>query len=606
MRKNNFKSIYLRTKLWVMPVFRAIAGSFRAIDTLLCIVSLGIFIYQFGFNIADNELTFARSIYRLTFVFYTFRLTASLIRNLIKAGDLRYLLSLLYYFPVLLTWLAGWVLPAQVIARYQTLSFFAHDYAVYFFTAIHVVFGLSRTVTQSLSKHLNPNWLFVGSFLFLIFAGTGLLMLPKATIQPVSFHEALFTSVSAVCVTGLTVVDTATRFSALGKVIIMLLIQAGGIGIMTFTSFFGLFSGSGHSLQNRFIIKNVVNDENGIGQIFYTLRNTITVTLFVEILGAGYLYYAANGQSWHDLWLAGFHSVSAFCNAGFSILPNGLMNALTRDNNMYLGGISALVIIGGMGFPIIFNLLVWLRKKMGNLLRTLSGHSYRNRYVPRVLNTSTVIVLVTTLFLLVSGTLLFFLSERHHVLSGMDTISSLTTAFFMAVTPRTAGFNSFSMSGLMPVTLLWMIVYMWIGASPMSTGGGIKTTTFGIAILNVWNTLRGRDRIEIRHREIAPSSVNRAFVIIFVSVVLIALSTIAISITDRQVPLLSVLFECVSAISTVGLSVDLTPTLSPMAQSILIVLMFVGRIGFFTLLSCFIPQRKNLNYRLPYEHVSIN
>ncbi|MDD3078253.1 MAG: potassium transporter TrkG [Paludibacter sp.] len=602
----NFKSWYLKSKLFFNPLFRFAINVMKTADTILCLLSLSVFIYQFGFNIPESQFYYAQTLYKLTFVFYFLRLTLSISRNIFQRPIKSSIFTLIYYLPVLFTFVSGWVLPQHLQSAHPVIEFFRKDFVIYFFTAIHVVFGLSRTLTRSLSKHINPNWLFVGSFLFLIFAGAGLLMLPNATTIPVTFHEALFTSVSAVCVTGLVVVDTATRFTLMGKIIILALIQAGGIGIMTFTSFFGLFSESRHSLQNQFVIKNMMNDEEGINHIFSGLRNIIFVTFFVELVGMGYLYYASHGQGWTDLWFAGFHSVSAFCNAGFSILPNGLCNSATYTNYSYLSGISVLIIIGGLGFPIIFNILTWARKKLANFLRTIIGRGYKNTHVPRILNTSTVIVLVTTLILLVSGTIVFYISEYNNTLANYDSIGKVVTAFFMSVTPRTAGFNSFSMTGLLPVSVLWMIFYMWIGASPMSTGGGIKTTTFSIAILNVWNTLRGRDRIEIRYREIAPSSVNRAFVIIFISIILIGASAMIISVLEPHIPIQSVVFECVSAISTVGLSLDVTPTLSQTSQTIIILLMFVGRIGFFTLLSCFIPQKTRLNYRLPYEHIGIN
>jgi potassium uptake TrkH family protein len=568
--------------------------------------SLGVFIYQFGFNISENQLVYTSALYRLTFLFYFFRLSISNFRNLFQKRNFKKIFSYLYYLLILVVFFTGWIFSADFIRENLILRFLSQDFVVYIFTAIHVVFGLSRTITRSLSKLINTNWLFVGSFLFLIFAGTGLLMLPRATYIPISFLDALFTSVSAVCVTGLVVVDTVTTFTPLGKTIIILLIQLGGIGIMTFTSFFGLFAESKYSFKNQIVIKDLINDEEGIGHIFNGLRNIILVTFFVELIGASYLFYVTGGQSWEDAALAGFHSVSAFCNAGFSILPGGLIHESVMFNNWYLLGISFLIIIGGLGFPIIFNVWTWLRKKMANLFRSLIGKGYKNKHVPRVLNTATVIVLVTTSVLLISGTLIFYFTEYHHTLNSLDEAGKLVTAFFMSVTPRTAGFNSFNMSELTSITLIWMIFFMWIGASPMSTGGGIKTTTFGIAVLNVWNTLRGRESIEIRYRQIAPSTVNRAFVIIFMSVMILSISILLIHILEPAVPVLSVVFECVSAISTVGLSVDLTPLLSEGSRIVLIVLMFVGRIGFFSLMSCFIRTKSLHNYRYPYEHISIN
>jgi len=603
----HLKSLFLKTKISLLPFFRLLISTFRRVDVAFCVLTLAVLVYQFGFGIPEHQIGYASLIYKLNFLIYVVSLTVWQSRQFSSImSSRRFYGGFFYYLLVLITFLAGWVLPKHLLVENPLLNFFDQVWIVYIFVAIHVVFSLSQSFTRSLNQHLNPNWLFVGSFLFLIFAGTGLLMLPKATYLPISFLEALFTSVSAVCVTGLVVVDTASAFTPIGKTIIILLIQAGGIGIMTFTSFLGLFSNTRQSLQNQFIIKNVINNDESISNLFSGLRNIIIVTFFVEFFGALFLYYSAGGDSWTDVFVSVFHSISAFCNAGFSIVPDGLYNSTFSNNYSYLTAVSFLIIIGGLGFPIIFNLFTLLKYMLVNQIRFLFGEQKHYKHIPRILNSNTVIVMYTTIFLLVSGTVLFYFTEFDNVLAPHKGIGKIASAFFLSVTPRTAGFNSFDMTQLYPMTVMWMIFYMWIGASPMSTGGGIKTTTFGIAILNIWNTLRGRDHIEIRYRQIAASTVNRAFVVIFISIVILSMSTMLISWLDPQVPLRSVLFECVSAISTVGLSINVTPTLSHQSQIVLIVLMFVGRIGFLSILSCFIKPRQNLNYQFPHENISIN
>jgi len=603
----HLKSLFLKAKIFLLPFSHLLISIFRRVDVAFCVLTLAVLIYQYGFGIPEYHIAYASLIYRLNFLIYIAGLTMWQVRQFSSTmSSRRFYGGFFYYLLVLLTFLAGWILPKHLLIENPLLNFFDQVWIVYIFVAIHVVFSLSQSVTRSLNQHLNPNWLFVGSFLFLIFAGTGLLMLPKASYLPISFLEALFTSVSAVCVTGLVVVDTASAFTPIGKAIIILLIQAGGIGIMTFTSFLGLFSNTKQSLQNQFIIKNVINNDESINNLFTGLRNIIIVTFFVEFSGALFLYYSAGGNSWSDVFVSVFHSISAFCNAGFSIAPDGLYNSTFSNNYSYLTAISFLIIIGGLGFPIIFNLFTLLKYMVVNQFRFLFGEQKHYKHIPRILNSNTVIVMYTTIFLLVSGTVLFYFTEFDNVLATHKGIGKIASAFFMSVTPRTAGFSSFDMNQLYPMTVMWMIFYMWIGASPMSTGGGIKTTTFGIAVLNIWNTLRGRDHIEIRYRQIAASTVNRAFVVIFISIVILSMSTMLISWLDPQVPLRSVLFECVSAISTVGLSISVTPTLSHQSQIVLIALMFVGRIGFLSILSCFIKPRQNLNYQLPHENISIN
>lgn len=603
----SIKYTYLKLKMVLHPFLKMCVRFIFGIDVFICLLALALFIYQFGFNVPEHQMLFAKSVYYLTFLFLVVRQTISIIQSLInrKQPTRNKLKEFLYYSIVLLVFLAHWVFPESWMSDviFRTLS---HEYILYVLAAIHVIVTLSQSVISWLNTYLNPYWLFVGSFLFLIFAGAGLLMLPNATHEPITFFQSLFTSVSAVCVTGLVVVDTATTFSPVGKAILLFLIQAGGIGIMTFTSFFGFYSQARHSVQSQLTIRNMLNDEEGFGQLLNSLRNVVFVTFLVEIIGAVFLLLSKDIYTWKTVAESFFHSVSAFCNAGFSIYSNGFMNEAIHNNIGYLFSASLLILIGGLGFPIIFNLINWLKYRLAILFRRVFRKQQTFKHIPRILNTNSVIVLITSAALLVFGTVFFYISEYNNALAALTQLEKISTAFFMAVTPRTAGFNSFDMSSLFPVSLLFMIPLMWIGASPMSTGGGIKTTTFGIALINVWNTIRGREKNEVRYRQISPSTVNRAFVIIFVSIVLLMICVLLMRIFEPHVAIEHIVFECVSALSTVGLSVDLTPTLTPQSHALLIVLMFTGRIGFITLLSCFIKPKTFHNYQYPHEVIAIN
>lgn len=606
----NLKRFFLKTQLFLTPLVKFITRGIYGIDLLICVLALSFFIYQFGFDVTPERLIYGDFIYRATFLFYFVRSTMSVFRDVNSRGrsilTFRVLSGFALYLLVLLVFLVNWVLTPDVYLNHLFFSVLRDIRIIYFFVAVHVLITVSRNLIALLNRKLNPGWLFVGSFMLLVFAGSGLLMLPRATYHPIGFLDALFTSVSAVCVTGLVVVDTASVFTPVGKAILLLLIEAGGIGIMTFTSFLAMFSHDKYSFQSRLTLKNMMNLDDGINHLFSSLRNVITVTFLIEGIGTVLLFYQTGGSGWRDVFDALFHSVSAFCNAGFSVYDHGLMNESVRHNYPFLLSVSALIVFGGLGFPIIFNVFTWLKYKLMNAWVFVFRRKKPFRHIPGVLNSNSVIVLTVSLTLLTGGAVFFFFAEKDHLLSGMGNAEKVITSLFMSVTPRTAGFNSFSMGGMTDLSLVVMIFLMWVGASPMSTGGGVKTTTFGIAVLNVWNTLRGRDRIEVRRRQIAQATVNRAFVIIFVSVVLLFFSILLVRSFDPGAPLLSVVFECVSAVSTVGLSLDLTPLLSDQSRIVLIFLMFTGRIGFITLLSCFISPGKFRNYQYAHEHITIN
>jgi potassium uptake TrkH family protein len=475
--------------------------------------------------------------------------------------------------------------------------------------AIEALLKISAVITHSLSTKISPSWIMVGSFLAMIFAGTGLLLLPRATVSGISFFDALFTATSAVCVTGLTTIDVATTFTTAGHIIILFLIQLGGIGIMTFTSFFGLMFAGRHPSQNKMLIKDLIDPDNSVSQIFTTLRNIIFITIAIELLGALFIYEAMGDYTLYGAFVAIFHSISAFCNAGFSTLETGLFHPDFRNNYLLLNSLSWLIILGGIGFPILFNLWQWIKNKTQKIIYKLQKRNNTSLLTSNssLLTSNTVIALIMTIILVVGGTIIFFITEYNSVLND-DTsfFGKLSTSFFLATVPRTAGFSSFSMGSLTNISVVIMILYMWIGGSPMSTAGGIKTTTFAIALLNVINTLRGRDHIEIRRRTIAKQSINRAFIIIFSSLVVVAFGVVVLSIFEPQLPTQYAIFEVVSAFSTVGLSLNLTPDLTFISKITILIVMFIGRLGTITILSCFISNKGIQFYQYPTEHIPIS
>jgi len=467
---------------------------------------------------------------------------------------------------------------------------------------------LSRMEINLLIKILNPAQLFMVSFAFIISAGAMLLMMPMSTTLPIDFTDALFTSTSAVCVTGLTVVDTATRYTFLGKFIILALIQIGGIGVMTITSFFGIFFKEKSSLREQTMLRDYLS-EDSFDVILKSLMKVVLITLLIEAIGAAFVYMSleknALGSVSDNLKFSIFHAVSAFCNAGFSTLSDNLYDVRIRTNYNVHFWIANLIVLGGIGFPVLLNLYQYCKsqvKWMFEYFRT------RKSYVHRVnmITLNSKIVIFATFILIVTATLAFMYFEADHTQQGMDFKARLATSYFQSVTPRTAGFNSFSMAALSMPTILIMTFLMWVGASPVSTGGGIKTSTFALAILNAIRIIRGQNHIEVHRYEIHEYSVNKAFAIITLSIFIILFGSFAIFTIDGQFGMFRIIFECFSAFGTVGLSLDLTPNLSAPSKYILIILMYVGRMGSITLLLSLAKGFGSSSlYRYPKENLII-
>ena len=467
---------------------------------------------------------------------------------------------------------------------------------------------LSRMEINLLIKVLNPAQLFMVSFAFIIFSGATLLMMPMATTSPISFTNALFTSTSAVCVTGLTAVDTATRFTFLGKFIILGLIQVGGIGVMTITSFFGIFFKEKSSLREQSMLRDYLS-EDSFDDILKSLMKVVLITLLIEAIGATFIYLSleknALGSMSDNLKFSIFHSISAFCNAGFSTLTDNLYDVRIRTNYSVHIWIANLIVLGGIGFPVLLNLYQYCKSQViwiGEYIKTKKSYVHRVNMI--TLNSK--IVMFTTFLLIVFGTLAFFYFEKEHTQQGMDVKARLAMSYFQSITPRTAGFNNCAMSVLSMPSILVTIFLMWIGASPVSTGGGIKTSTFALAIMNAFRIMKGQNHIEVHRYEIHEYSVNKAFAIITISIFTIVLGSFGIFIFDGTLGILKIIFECFSAFGTVGLSLDLTPKLSDPSKYILILLMYIGRMGSITLLLSLAKAYGTSSlYRFPKENIII-
>ncbi|GAB2775669.1 potassium transporter TrkG [Rhabdobacter roseus] len=561
-----------------------------------------IVMYDLGFPHIIKYLFFA-SCYLFYLVSFTITVTLRTVRFPPPERNQR----LFQWF--LITLLAVFCYYKYSVMRYSPDFNSVSYYGSLFLCFVLIVLDSSRKILTVYTRQFNPALAFVLSFMLLALVGCGLLLLPRSTINGISFTDALFTSVSAVCVTGLATLDTASEFTRLGKFFIMLLIQLGGLGVLSFTSFFGYLYKGGLSLENQLFLKDFVTAER-VSDTFKSLMQIILITLGVELLGAIFIYYTVDlgtfANAGQRFRFSVFHAVSAFCNAGFSTMPDGLFNShLTHDYDFQLV-ICVLAIVGGIGFPIIADFSHSLKHYGAELYQRLR-FGKPIRFLSRTVSINTSLVLTMTGILLASGMVVFFITEYYGVLYDHETWDGkLTTAFFASMTPRTAGFNTFDLSLMQPATVLVYLLFMWIGASPGSTGGGIKTTTFAVAMLNIISLAQGQDRVEFRRRQIPAESIRRAFSTMILSLLVIGPAILIITVLEPGAKLIHVAFECFSAFSTTGLSLGITPQLSDAAKIVLVFIMFIGRVGTFTLFVAFIRRVRATNYKYPKENIFIN
>jgi trk system potassium uptake protein len=441
-----------------------------------------------------------------------------------------------------------------------------------------------------------PPQLFAGSFALLIAVGTvGLKVLPGLYgpgHAPLSWTDALFTSTSAVCVTGLIVVDTATYFTVWGQAWILGLIQLGGLGVVTFTSLIIASLGRRLSLRQE-TFTTVMTDVAPHVDTRRLVRDVVLFTVVIELAGALALLasFGARLGFTEALWPAVFHAVSAFCNAGFSTFSRSLITF--QESGAVLTAISALIVVGGLGFLTLEEVYLWRRA-------TLTGRRFRVSLHSRL-------VLVTTGVLLVGGTLAAALFEGDGLFRDMTPGVRWLNAFFVSVTARTAGFNAIHYPDASAATNFLTVLLMTVGGSPGSTAGGIKTTTLALLVLVAWARLRGRSSVDAFGRSIPSATAARAFSVTLLGAFVLVAATLLLIATERGANdrFLALLFEAVSALGTAGLSLDVTPTLSTPGRLLVIVLMFVGRVGPLTVAAALARPRRAATPRFAYEDVMV-
>jgi len=442
-------------------------------------------------------------------------------------------------------------------------------------------------------------------FLAVITVGTLLLWLPWSTSngQWNPFVIALFTATSAVCVTGHIIVDTPTHFSTFGHLIILLLIQVGGLGYMTATTFLIILLGRKFNLRQKIAVQQAL-DRRGIQGARQLVRSILGLAFLFEITGTLLLWFIFR-QDYGDLrglWLAVFHSISAWNNAGFSLFSDSLMSYQTSVPLNFV--ISALIIFGGIGYDVIFEFYLWLT----DCLR----HWGRPRYLVRKARQMTFslnfkIVTSTTGVLLILGTVMLLLTEfRSPEAFGQFSLDQkLLLAWFQSVTARTAGFNTVDIGSFRNSGLFIMIALMFIGGSPGGTAGGIKTTTFRILAGITKSTLQGKDVVLLYRRQVPPTLIMKAVAVTVGSMFTVLISTTLIAIADPEINFINILFETVSAFATVGLSTGITSGLTVFSKFVLVVTMFAGRVGILLLMAAIMGDPRPSNIQYPEENLLV-
>jgi trk system potassium uptake protein TrkH len=497
-------------------------------------------------------------------------------------------------------------------AQTKAEAVIVRHFAVGIYLVIQVVAKLCRTSVNFAASGKNPTQTLIASFLVLIISGAGLLMLPRASkVENVSFVDALFTATSATCVTGLIVKDTGQDFSLMGQFVILTLIQLGGLGIVVFGAVFALLLGQALSLRESVAMQDLLSTRT-LSRIGKMIAFIFIGTVIMEAIGA-----IALAGMWNDVpehatniqqqWFYSvFHSVSAFCNAGFSLFSKSFTE-YNRSWQVYLV-ICPLIILGGLGFSVLYDLVTTGADRIKRILKKLFFKRYRlSMETPIRLRLQSKIVISVSAILIILGMVGILVFERYASQGNTTNGNDILGALFQSITARTAGFNTVDISSMSASSQFILILLMFIGGSPGSTAGGIKTVTLAVVIMTAIAALRKRHEVEMFKRSVRIVVVGRAVTVTLLFVVVLFTATLALSITENSndFKMSQIIFEAGSALGTVGLTTGITPSLTTAGKLIIIALMLIGRLGPLTLLAALTFDIKPARYNYPEEAVIV-
>lgn len=599
---NLFFSHFERSILYISRVFEILV-------LLASINCLFLLIVSTGYDLADREKHIISVVMRCTqalFALYVaygwiFRFKATLRQSRI--------IKWIVDFALLLTVLAAFCPnPENPWIKWLDALLYSKKFlysVLGAFSLVEICYALSRIP----NRRTNPALLMASSFLFFIIIGSLVLMLPRSTYHGISYFDSLFVSSSAVCITGLTSVDISSTFTPFGILVLSVLVQLGSLGLITFTSFFAIFFSGNTSIYNQLLLRDVIYSKS-MNSLVPTLLYVLSFTLSVELIGAAAVYFTIPETLGMDveqkLIFASFHSMSSFCNAGFSCLPHGMSNPalMQSDQNIYLVT-SVLIMAGAVGFPILVNFKELVKSWIMRLVNCLRYRKSQGRVI-HISNLNTKLVLSTTVIILCIGTVGFYLLEGDNTLRGMSTYQKWVQSLFNALIPRSAGFASVNPVDFLDVTLVLVLVQMFIGGSSQSMAGGIKVNTVAVIWLNLRAVLRGYKRSAAYNRTVGIHSVRRAHAVVTISILALLAYIVAMMLMNPQFSAKQIVFESVSALFTVGSSLGITPYISDGSKVLLCTAMFLGRVGIVSLLGGFMSRTRDLSSHLPAEDVIIN
>ena len=605
-----YHKAFLYRHKWIQPYLQKVLGGIDAVTFLAALALIGGVVYEHGFIISEGAEADLGVLYRTVWGVFlvqtTMHIGLAYRETLKKYRTFTWVLNILLYLtliPVI------FFEPESGALKYFWLFLNNRIFQLILLLLLSLL-RLSSGVIGLLGKRTNPSLILAGSFFLIICIGTGLLMLPRCTVDGISWVNALFVSTSAVCVTGLVPVDVATTFTSLGQLVIIILIQIGGLGVMTLTCFFAMFFMGNTSVYNQLAVRDMISSDS-LSSLLSTVIYILFFTLVIEGAGMLVLFLSIHGTLGmtvqQEMVFAAFHSISAFCNAGFSTLSENLGNPLVmQHHNLLYITISVLIILGGIGFPILVNfkhIAGYHLKRLFYFIRT--GKRDRQR-IRHLYNLNTKIVLLTTLILLTGGTIAILLFEWNGAFAGMSMPDKWVQAFFNATCPRTAGFTSIGLTSFSLQSLLLMLLLMFIGGAAQSTAGGVKVHAFAAAVLSLFAVIRGKSRVEVFRRQLSVDSIRRSNATLVMYLMILFLGVFVLSVLEPHASLLALVFECTSALSTVGSSLGLTPALGEAGKLFVSLLMFIGRVGVITIVLGFVPPQKHTKYKYPDDNLIIN
>ncbi len=592
-------------KLFIYRFRKPVLSLLRFLIFIVSILSISTFVYYHGFIHTAEEkawlIDLNRSIFLVFILNYIFRLFFNVNRTkFINSTWVEAILLSIMLYDIVNQWLFGFALLEHFFNQIQLphfISFYTALIQLYllFLVAKELIKGISRTFSN---VKLRPATLFITVYLLMILMGSVLLMLPGMNRGGVmlNYLDSLFTSVSASCVCGLQVQNIGIFFNTRGQLVILALIQLGGIGIISFATFFASFIRKGMSLKHQSVLKTVFDNESVEGSSFQW-RQIVFVTILIEILAAIMLYLLWQKVPWtssaQHIYYAVFHAISGFCNASFSLFPDNFRNPAVSSMYIVHLGMAAIVFFGSLGFPAIRDIF-----SIRNL-RMRAALPWKKWKV------STQIALNTGLAIVFFGSIIFYVLEANNLLRNQKGMEGSITAVFQLINARTGGFSTVDFAHATYPTLIVICVVMFIGASSGGTGGGIKTSSFAVIFRTITSGIRNRQSVTIAHRNVNAQLILKAFTIFFIATTVISLSVFLLQIFEPLTPFFDLLFEEVSAFSNVGFSMGITPNLTDASKSILMVSMFIGRVGVLSFVYALSVKKEETSFTYPDTHIMI-